>query len=351
MSSTVEKKGYPGVSQERLGIEVTTQCNMACGHCFARAGIAKPSSLSLDLTKAIIAEGYEVGYRHLHITGGEPLIWQSLFSVLDYAYKIGYQTIFLNTNGTLLTTAITSRLASYQGLMISVSLESTEAFHDSLRGQGSYQLTLKGIENALDAGIDLTIFSIACKSVLSKLHRFAEHLYNIFPSVSYLTLLQLVPAANGDLALSDELLAPEDFLKLIETVALLNLLGLKTRFLFNPLAYAVSKLLKILWVPRSLPLYSEGSIIIMANSDICLSHSSKYSFGNYTTGMIGKILASEAYRQAVAPDEKTCPACKYYRLCTENGMDRPMDSYWDTQSDEHYCQHLLNGIKGESMPV
>lgn len=344
MISRAEKREYPGVNRERLGIEVTTQCNIACRHCFARARHAKPASLSIKLAKEIIAEGYQVGYRHLHITGGEPLLWQELFAALDYAYESGYQTVFLNTNGTLLTAAITNRLSAYHGLMVSVSLEGNDALHDSLRGQSSYQLTLDGIERALDAGIDLTIFSIACKSLLSKLSRFAEDLYSLFPSVSYLNLLQLIPVANGDPALSDELLAPEDLPKLIETVSLLNLLGLRTRFLYNPLAYVASKLLKILWVPRSPPLFSEGSIIIMANSDICLSHSSSYSFGRYDSGMIEKVLASDAYCRAVAPDEKTCPACKYYPLCRENGMERPLESYWETQSDGHYCQHALDNI-------
>jgi len=342
VNTNVAEVSRPAVKDDCLSIEVTTRCNGSCLHCFARAGIAEPSSLSINLAKAIIAEGYDLGYRHLHITGGEPLIWRSLFAALDYAYGVGYQTVFLNTNGTLLTVAITRRLAAYSGLSLSVSLEGTQRHHDSLRGQGSYLLAVQGIEQALDAGIDLTIFTIACKSLLSDLPRFADDLYKNFPAVAYLTLLQLVPVTKGIFALSDELLEPGDLLKLIEMVSLLNLLGHKTRFLYNPLAYTASKLLKFHWIPRSLPLYSDGSIIILANRDICLSHSSRYSFGKYASGGIKTILASDAYRKAIAPDEKTCPSCKYTELCMENGMDRPSESYWDILSERHYCQTVLD---------
>ena len=60
MIANPQKERYPGVSKERLGIEVTTHCNINCPHCFARAGISDFSSLSLSLFKAIVTEGYDV---------------------------------------------------------------------------------------------------------------------------------------------------------------------------------------------------------------------------------------------------------------------------------------------------
>lgn len=344
MKGNVEAEIYPGVTKERLGIEVTTRCNIDCSHCFARAGISEPSSLSLELVKEIIAEGYDVGYRHLHITGGEPLLWKGLFEALDYAFESRYQTVFLNTNGTLLAEDISGRLATYDGLSVSVSLEGTEALHNYLRGKGSYARTVQGIQRALDKGIELSVFTTACKRLLPELPHFAGNLYEKFPGIEDLTLIQLIPLTNGVFALSEELLEPEDFLQLIEMVSLLNILGHTTRFLNNPLAYVASKLLKILWILLSKSLVSEGSLIVMANRDICLSHSSSDSFGKYELGMIEKVLASDGYRKAVAPDEITCPSCKYAKLCIENGMDRPSDWYWDVQSDVLYCQKVLDSV-------
>ena len=344
MSAIAEKKIYSGIIEERLGIEVTTRCNINCSHCFANSGISEISSLPLELVKEIVVEGYTAGYRQLHITGGEPLLWEGLFDVLDYAFDMGYQTVFLNTNGTVLTQDINSRLSAYDGLSISVSLDGPETLHERLRGKGFYGQTVAGIETALDNGINLSIFTTACKSLLPQLPNFTDDLYKKFPNLANLLLIQLIPPPDGIFALSEELLTPEDFLHLVDTVSLLNLLGHRTCMLNNPLACVAAKLLKILWMPRSNPLYSEGSMIVMANRDIRLSHSSRYSFGKYEFGMIKEILNSDGYQRAIAPDEKICPSCQYSRICGENGMVRPPESRCGIQSEALYCQEVLDRV-------
>lgn len=344
MNRNVEKKTYPDVREERLSIEVTTHCNSACSHCFARARISKRSSLSVDLVKEIIAEGYNIGYHHLHITGGEPLLWDGLFEVLDYAFHLRYKTVFLNTNGTLLTEDINSRLAAYDGLSISVSLEGSETLHNRLRGEGSYRRIVQGIEKALNVGIDLFIFTTACKCLLPDLPHFVDNLYKKFPGIKYLTLIQLINVTDDTFALSRELLDPENLLQLVRAVALLNLYGLKTNVLNDPLVNVASKLLDMPWIPQAYPLYREGSMIVMANRDICLSHSSRECFSKYEFGMIKKVLASDEYRKAVAPDEATCPSCKYSELCMENGMVRPSEWCRDMPPKMLFCKRVLDRV-------
>ncbi|MBI4228317.1 MAG: radical SAM protein, partial [Deltaproteobacteria bacterium] len=328
----VEKDIYASTKDTRLGIEVTTQCNSDCHHCFARAGISAPSSLSLKLVKEIMAEGYTVGYRHLHLTGGEPLLWKGLFAALDYGFRRGYETVFLNTNGTLLADGSSRRLAAYDSLTLSVSLEGSEAFHNHLRGEGSYRRAVKGIEKALDAGIDLVIFTILCKSLLPSLPHFIEDLYNRFPRMAYLTLIQPIWRTDHSLTLSGEILDPEDFLQLVKAVSLLNLYGVRTHVQNDPLVNVVSKMIEMPWVPPVQPFYRVGNLIIKANRTIALSHASEESFGEYKPGRIEKVLNSEDYQKAVAPDESHCPRCKYTELCSEHGMLRPSERYEDLYS-------------------
>jgi MoaA/NifB/PqqE/SkfB family radical SAM enzyme len=335
---------YTGVSHERLGIEITTRCNGACLHCFARAGIPRRSSLPIYLVKEIIAEGYDAGYQHLHITGGEPLLWRGLFEALDHAFAKSYKTVSLNTNGTLLTKSTAMRLARYEGLAISVSLEGTEATHDRLRGAGSYIRTVRGIEKALNAGLNLTVFTTVGKSLLSELPRFAYDLYEKFPGIDDLILIQLFSIGKGVFPLIEELLEPEDFIRLVKIVALLNLCGLRSVVKKNPLVNVVSKLIEMPWIPRVPPLYGEGSLIVMASKHIGVVHSNRNSFGRYRPGTIRKVLDSEAYRRTVAPDQTTCPSCKYAQLCKENGMVRPSEGYRDARSDTPYCRRVLDGI-------
>jgi MoaA/NifB/PqqE/SkfB family radical SAM enzyme len=344
MNGNGEKETFPGVSEESLSIEVTNYCNSACLHCFARAGIVRRSSLSVDLVKGIIAEGHDAGYRHLHITGGEPLLLKGLFETLDYSFDMGYKAVFLNTNGTLIAKDVGNRLAAYDCLSISVSLEGPEPLHDRLRGKGSYRRTVRGIERALDAGNDLIVFTTARKGLLPELPHFAEDLYKRFSGIKYLALIQLIRVTDNGFALSEELLEPEDFLQLVQTVSLLNLCGLRAIVLRNPLVSVVSKLIQMPWIPQVHPLYRDGSMIVMANRNITAVHSSRNSFGSYKPGMIQKVLASDGYRKAVLPDETTCPSCKYVGLCRENGMVRPSEGYRDMCTKVPYCKRVLERI-------
>lgn len=333
-----------GVGQEVLSIEVTTRCNGSCLHCFVRSDISRRSSLPVDLVKEIMVEGYDAGYRHLHITGGEPLLWEGLFKVLDCGFGVGYETIFMNTNGTLMTEEISKRLADYGSFSISVSLDGPEDLHDRIRGKGSYRRTMRGIEKALNAGNDLTIFTTVTKGLLPELPHFADNLYKKFPAIDCLILIQLIRITNGAFALSEELLEPEDFIRLVRMVALLNVGGLRAIVKKNPLANVVSKMLEMPWIPRVPPLYREGRMIVMANRHIGVVHSTRNSFGTYRPGMIRKVLASDGYRRTVAPDQATCPSCNYAQPCKENGIIRPSEGYSDLNIDTPYCRRVLDRI-------
>jgi MoaA/NifB/PqqE/SkfB family radical SAM enzyme len=334
----------PRVGQEELAIEVTTRCNSSCLHCFARSGISRRSSLPVDLVKEIIVEGYNVGYRHLHITGGEPLLWKGLFEALDYGFNVGYETIFMNTNGTLITEEISKKLAAHTRFSISVSLDGPEVLHDRIRGEGSYRRALLGIKKALDAGMDLTVFTTATKSLLPELPDFVNDLYQKFPSIQCLTIIQLIKMMGRLFALSEELLGPEDFIRLVQTVAFLNVYGYRSIVKKNPLANIVSKLMAMPWIPWVPPLYREGCMIVMANRHMGVVHSIRNSFGRYRPGMIRKVLVSDPYRKTVAPDETICPLCEYAQVCKENGMIRPPLGYGDLYANTPYCKRVLDRI-------
>lgn len=344
MNENNYEKSCPDVSRIRLGIEVTTECNIRCSHCFARSGLAEDANLSVDLVIEILSEGYETGYRNLHITGGEPLLWDGLWATLDKAFALGYETAFLNTNGTLLTMDIADKLSHYNGLTISVSLEGTESLHESLRGNGSYARVQAGIRNALHAGVDLTVFTVLCKSLLPDLPCFVDDLYKRYSDIEYLALIQLVGTQDNPFALADELLSPEDFLSIVSTVSLLNLYGLKTHVMNDPLVNVTSKMIEMPWIPQAYPLYCDGSMMIMASRDICLSHSTRRGFGKYEPGMIGRLLVSEPYRRAVSPDTVTCPSCDYLLLCREGGVYGPTESSRDLSPEPPYCKRVLDLI-------
>jgi MoaA/NifB/PqqE/SkfB family radical SAM enzyme len=329
------------IAKENLSLEVTTHCNSNCSHCFVRAVNAKCSELPEAMAKDIVLEGFRLGYRCLHLTGGEPFLWNGIFKTLDYASSLGFEKILINTNGSLLTDEIVNRLSDYNGLSISVSLDGQEPQHDRIRGKGSHRQAICSIEKVLDANIDLHIFTTVSKSLLPVLPSFADEIYNKLSSIKSITLIQLIRASKDDFRLSHELLDPDDFLKLVRMVSILNLCGYRTDILNNPLSTVVSHLHKMPGVPGSTPLVRNGHLIIMANRNITLSHSARTSFGKYKFGMIREVLNSDGYRLANAPDDATCPACRHAKVCNKNGMIRPSEWFRDMYAEVPYCKRVL----------
>jgi len=346
MRGCTAKLSPPFPTIENLGIELTTRCNSRCRHCFARAGIVgEDVSLDPNLVDIICTEGYAAGYRHLHLTGGEPLLWPDLFELLDRVFGLGYHSVFLNTNGLLLTDAVVNRLIEYPHLEVSVSLQGPEALHDSMRGPGSYHQTRSNISRALNAGIKVTIFTAIGKTLLARLPSFAVDLNREMIGIERLTLIQMIRVRGDLFDLSQELLSPEDFIRLVRTVSALNLCGLKTDVLNDPLVNMVAEVLQLPLVPRSHPLCRQGKLMVRANRDITLAHSTNARYGRYAPGVIANVLAGKAYREAVAPDETICPTCRYVDFCRSNGMMHPSPGVVDMHPQVPYCQRVLTGLE------
>ncbi len=342
MSQQNENIKSGAIAKENLSLEVTTHCNSSCPHCFVHAVNAKCSELPETMTRDIILEGFNLGYRCLHLTGGEPFLWNGIFKTLDYASSLGFEKILINTNGSLLTDEIVNRLSGYEGLSISVSLDGLEPQHDRIRGKGSHRQAICSIEKVLDANIDLYIFTTVSKSLLTVLPHFAVEIYEKFSAIKSITLIQLIRASKDDFKLSHELLDPDDFLKLVRMVSILNLCGYRTDILNNPLATVVANVLKIQGIPGSAPLKRNGHLMIMADKNIALTHSARTSFGKYQFGMIQQVLNSDGYRIANAPDNVTCPACRHAKICQENGMACPSEWYRDMYPEVPYCKRVLD---------
>ncbi len=212
---------------------------------------------------------------------------------------------------------------------VSVSLQGPRRRHDLIRGKGSYDRALKGINNALNAGLPVHIFTTVGRSMIPDLPGFAERVFGAYPGIEQLTFIQLIRVPEDVFDLSKEVLSPDDFLRLVRMISLLNLYGLKVDLLNNPLAVVASKVLKMPWVPRSPPLYRPGSLMITAELRITLAHSTTDHFGIYKPGILPKIISSDDYCRAVSQDRLICRNCVYSRLCSQEGMLRPSEWYRD----------------------
>ncbi len=342
MNSAVPDYIQALIKKDSLSIEVTTRCNSSCGHCFARAGRDTAHHMVLPTALSIAGEGVSLGYPNLHITGGEPLMWPHLFNLIEQALTMGYDSVFINTNGTLLTADAAKRLAGFDGrVTLSISLQGPEELHDRVRGD-SFTAAIAGLGEALAAGIGVCVFTSVGKSLIPELPCFAEFLFDTYPAIKELTLIQLIRVHGDVIDLSGELLSPGEFLSMVRMTALLNLYGYRVTVLQNPLATVASRAMAMPWVASALPLHRGGGIIVMADGNITLAHSTRDSFGSYETGMLGKVLGSGEYQRAVGPDDAACGGCRFMAICREHGMMRPSEWFRSMGRPGQFCRDVLS---------
>ena len=136
--------------------ETTLRCNAKCKHCGSRAGenIKLDDELTTEEIKNAlqsIANKYDASKILLNITGGEPLVRQDLFGVMDFANKLGYHW-GMTTNGILINESNIDKMKKTGMTTVSISLDGLEQSHDEFRGvKGSYSKIIENIKKLKEA--------------------------------------------------------------------------------------------------------------------------------------------------------------------------------------------------------
>ncbi len=136
-------------------------CNQKCIHCYAAGQEqAEQKELSTGDWMKIIDRCRIAGIPQLTFTGGEPTMREDLVELVEHAK---WFVTRLNTNGILLTKELCERLraASLDSLQITFYSRERE-IHNQLVGANRYEDTLAGLDNALEAGISVSVNTPLC---------------------------------------------------------------------------------------------------------------------------------------------------------------------------------------------
>ena len=149
---------------------VTYKCQCNCVHCSAgkHAKIGVPE-LTTKEAKRVIDESLNLGISILAFTGGEPLLREDIFELIQYVDKRKAVPI-LFTNGQFLTEENADKLANAGLYSLFVSIDSPfPEEHDKLRGMpGLFEIAMKGIERMRAKGVFVGFSSYATRSATEK---------------------------------------------------------------------------------------------------------------------------------------------------------------------------------------
>lgn len=152
-----------------VSLNVTNRCNLRCRHCSVEGGETLNGELSTDEWLAVIRELAESKVFKVFINGGEPLVREDIFVLLEEL--AGHPiAVTLFTNATLITEEMADRLDEYHLQAISVSLDGSKPeVHDCLRGKGTFHKTVTGIERLVQRGLKVGISTVVTPFNLSDL--------------------------------------------------------------------------------------------------------------------------------------------------------------------------------------
>ena len=131
--------------------ELTYACNLACIHCLSSSGRRDPNELSTAEALALIDEMAELKIFYVNVGGGEPLVRQDFFELLDHAVDRGVGVKF-STNGTRLDKVRAKRLAETEYVDVQISVDGADAAtNDAVRGPGSFAAATRAMDNLAEA--------------------------------------------------------------------------------------------------------------------------------------------------------------------------------------------------------
>jgi len=194
-----------------LTLAITGACNLACNHCWVRAGAADSAGhVRESMLSRLITEFAALDGEGIRITGGEPLCHPGCLELLRLARSLGFPAVSLQTNAMLFTDKHLSVLCEldFPGFSIQISLDgATAPTHDLVRGEGAFEKALAGIRLLVNAGLAQRITILYTEMR----HNLAE-----FPELLELAAgMGLAAVVSGTLirggrAAEDALIAPPD---------------------------------------------------------------------------------------------------------------------------------------------
>lgn len=153
-----------------LQLHITERCNLDCGHCYL--GVKEQKDLEERLIKKTMDEFSPNGLKVL-ITGGEPLLHRKIWDVLELMSRYPVHRVIFS-NGTLISEDVARRLSRYvHGIQI--SLDGMKEGHEQLRGKGTFNKTIKGIENARKY-LDVTVATMVHSRNLGEFEALEERI-------------------------------------------------------------------------------------------------------------------------------------------------------------------------------
>ena len=184
---------------------ILLECNFRCPFCFAawHEENKKPTAAVMNTSgrdwRGYIDKMKARGYRRLTISGGEPTMHPDILPLIRHARALGFESIELQTNGSLLTEANARRLAKAGVTDALVSLHGhTEAIFDRITvTEGVFPTVVSGIRHLINAGINVMISHVIIAWNVEHLEGFVRFCHEELKGIREILFFSMQPEARA----------------------------------------------------------------------------------------------------------------------------------------------------------
>ena len=150
---------------ELVWLEITGRCNLHCIHCYMNEKmphVVLPEKISKNKWIEIMGKLYTLDCQKLQFIGGEVFLNKDLFNLIIEGKKIGYKSIEIYTNATLLNDQDINFL-SKNDINVAVSIYGmNNQIHDKItKVRGSFKKSIENLKKMMLANIDIRVGIIA----------------------------------------------------------------------------------------------------------------------------------------------------------------------------------------------
>ena len=156
----------------------TSSCDLACPHCYSRAGRREKGELSTDeVTRLVLDEMVALGCGDLVIAGGEATLRGDFPDVVRLASERGIRWSLHTHGGPVMKHRETFR--RHPAAMVAVSVDGPREIHDVFRGRtGSFDAAMSAIRALKEDGTG----EVVAGTTVTRAN--ADHLADLFPYVA-----------------------------------------------------------------------------------------------------------------------------------------------------------------------
>jgi radical SAM protein with 4Fe4S-binding SPASM domain len=201
-----------GAQPARLLLQwhLSDRCNLRCTHCYQSSfqgeerGLEDWRGLLSDYLGFLHTQ--HIAHGHINVTGGEPLALREFPAFMEMLASANERvSCGILSNGTLIDRAMARQLRRWNTHHVQVSIEGTRATHERIRGSGSFDAAVAGVQALVAEGVACVISFTAQRSNWREFPAVAQLGRDL--GVTRVWSDRLIPTGQADLA---EVLTPAE---------------------------------------------------------------------------------------------------------------------------------------------